>query len=65
MHLCALEPKFWRTRSTATRATSIAAMHENMTNTQKYMVPVAGMKAVNASDVEVVDLPPRNSNKRR
>lgn len=39
-------------------------MHENITNTQKYMVPVAGMKAVNASDVEVVDLPPRKKKKK-
>lgn len=38
------------------RARSTPARHENITSTEKYMTPVAGMNAVKASDVELVAL---------
>jgi len=47
-----------RVTSIAVRTKSSPARHENMTSTQKYIIPVAGMKAVKGSDAELVDLPP-------
>lgn len=50
-------------RSSDVRARSTPTRHENINSTAKYMIPVAGMKAVNASDAELVDLQRKETRK--
>lgn len=48
---CVPEQQVLRARSRTVRPKSKPAMAANIISTEKYMAPVAGMKAVNASDV--------------